>query len=157
MGMNVLPGNIPLVELIRNYIRVLNYIFSISSLVKISMTSLSRLSMLNELQTAKMAGLKKLLSLNLKNRKRKNNEITYWNIKLQKDFLVYCNVYCNFLDFRFSSVCLHFCCSVSELSLTLNFEVVFVHVIKRKLQGGLKIWLFILSKKCGVRSGMRGK
>jgi hypothetical protein len=40
--------------------------------------------MLNELQTAKMASLG-----NFEKSFYLNNEIAYWNIKLQKDFLVY--------------------------------------------------------------------
>jgi hypothetical protein len=55
MDMSVLPGNIPLVELIQNCSRFLSDIFPISSLVKISMTSLSHLSMLKKLQTEKVA------------------------------------------------------------------------------------------------------
>jgi hypothetical protein len=86
MDTSVLPGNLPLVELVRNYIRDLSDIFSIFSLVKISMTSLCHLSMLNELQTAKMASpgdLKKMLSLVIKNSdKRKNSKIKDWNIQL---------------------------------------------------------------------------
>ena len=44
MDASVLRGNIPLVKLIRNYIRCLSGVFSISSLVKISMTSLGAFS-----------------------------------------------------------------------------------------------------------------
>jgi hypothetical protein len=60
MDTSVLPE---LIELVQNYVRGLSDIIShkppsfCTSLVKVSMTSLSCLSMLNEVQTAKMVSL----------------------------------------------------------------------------------------------------